>query len=295
MLTLAVLLAAAPPLAAAQTVPAGDTISVIGRTPEEVRKEAKAFVRKLGVAERPVARWVDPVCPKVIGVPARIAGAIEARIREIAIAAGARIGKKGCQANLTVAFAADTDSVLREVTARTPGMFEEYGAASLRSLKASEAPVRWWHTAAERTKDGMRSTGNDAPPAVFGRGAQPGGAPLGGQVYQQYKPSFMSTQMVRALTSASIVVDVNGAAGVPVESVAALAGLVGLAEIRFDEEAPGHSVLALFSPGGPRDLTPLDETFLRTLYKLPLDRSAIAHRGLLVRGLVNGETRRSQR
>lgn len=45
--------------AVAAEPPAPDTINVIGRKPEEVRREAQEFVRQLGVSERPVARWVE--------------------------------------------------------------------------------------------------------------------------------------------------------------------------------------------------------------------------------------------
>jgi len=55
-----------------------------------------------------------------------------------------------------------------------------------------------------------------------------------------------------------------------------------MAEIQLGQEAPPNSILALFKANGPRELTALDWNFLRTLYKLPLDRTAAAHRGLLV-------------
>jgi hypothetical protein len=272
-----------------------DTINVLARKPEEVRREAQAFVRAMGVADRPVARFVDPVCPKALGVPREIAEKVEARFRTIAKDAGARVARGTCEANVTFAFDKNTDALVEEVARRSPGIFEEVGPGHVQALKRSPAPIRWWHTTAQRTKDGMRALGNDAPPAVAGRQDQPGGVPLAGQVYQQYRSSFLGTQMVRALTSATIVIDVDRANGLPLDSVAAFASLVGLAEIRFDEDAPANSILGLTDKDGPRDLTTLDQTFLRTLYKLPLDRTAIAHRGLLIRGLVSGEASKAER
>jgi hypothetical protein len=270
-----------------------DTIDVIGRKPEEGRKEAQAFVRAVGVANRPVARFVDPVCPKALGVPRKIAVRVEARFRAVAKEAGAKLAAAPCQANVTIAFDKNTDAVVDEVARRSPGIFEELGPGHVQSLKRSPAPIRWWHTVAERTKDGLRALGNDVPPSVRLDG--PGGPQLGGQVYQQYRSSFLTSQMVRALTSATIVVDVDRATGLPLDSVAAFASLVGLAEIRFDEEAPPNSILSLTAPDGPRELTTIDQSFLRTLYKLPLDRTAMAHRGLLIRGLVNGEKAKAER
>ena len=136
-----------------------------------------------------------------------------------------------------------------------------------------------------RTKDGMRDMGNEVPPSARLDG--PGGVPLAGDVHQQYRSSLASTQMIRVLRAATIVVDVNKAEGTPLDSVIDLAALVGLAEIRPGAEPPPNSILALYERDGPKQLTQLDLNFLTALYRLPLDRTAIAHRGLLVKGIVN--------
>ena len=273
-------------IAALQAPAASDTINVIGRKPTEVRQEAKDFVRRTGVAERPVARWIDPICPKVLGVSDAIAGKVEARIREVAQEAKARIARGPCRANIIVNFAGDGGALIREIAAKAPNRLMEVPPEARPLLLDGSAPIRWWHTSEVRTKDGMGSIGNDAPPAVTMRGEQPGGVPLPGDVHQQYRSSFLSTQLVRALKSATIIVDANKAGGVPLESVSAFAALVGLAEIQLDEDTPDNSILGLFAAGGPRDLTPLDTGFLRALYRLPLDRTANMQRGLLIRGIV---------
>ena len=282
---IAALAALAPFTLNAQDKSSPDTIDVLGRKAEEVRREAEAFVRQTGVAERPVARWIDPVCPKVIGVSPQIAARIEARIRTVAETAGVRLARSRCDGNLLVAFSTNAGTVVKQIAARTPSQFESLSAPERDQLHGNTAPVRWWHTVQDRTKDGSRSQGNDVPPFVAGEG--PGGVQLGGSVYLQYRPSALSTQMVRAITAATIVIDVKLAEGIRLDGVADLAALVGLAEIGVDEEVPANSILGLFTPNGPRALTALDANFLRALYKLPLDRTAIAHRGLLVRGLVN--------
>jgi hypothetical protein len=93
--------------------------------------------------------------------------------------------------------------------------------------------------------------------------------------------------MARVLKAATVIIDVNRATGMPLDSVAAFAALVSLAEVRPSEEAPANSILNLFASDGPRDITPLDISFLRALYRLPLDRTALAQRGLLVRGMLD--------
>lgn len=263
-----------------------DTIEVIGRKPEEARQEAKEFLAVTGVAERPVARWVDPICPVALNVRRDVAERVTARVRDAAIAAGAKVAKRNCAPNLKIVFSHDAKGLLKQVSSRT-GMFSDLPARERALLHADTTPVRWWHTIEERTKDGMRPMASDTPPAA-GINAGSGQVVLGGLVHQQYRSSLLSSQMVRGIIAAKVIIDVKLAEGMPVDSVADYAALVGLAEVRLDENAPPNSILALFDANGPKELTTLDQSFLRTLYKLPLDRTVVAHRGLLVKGMTSG-------
>lgn len=262
-----------------------ETIDVYGRKPEEVRREVESFVRATRVAAEPVARWIDPVCPEVLGVSKDIAERVVARVRGIAKDAGIRVGKAHCDGNLLIAFVQNGGSVVKAVAKRSQNMFKDVDQAQRSWLYEGDAPVRWWHATQTRTRDGQRDNGNDVPPGVQLDG--PGGVPLGGDVHVQYRSSFASTQLVRAIRFATVIIDVDRADGRTLDSVSALAALVGLAELKPSEPPPPGSILSLFADAGPRELTPLDANFLRALYKLPLDRTALAHRGLLVKGVLN--------
>lgn len=283
---LSVLLAAAAvsgPIAG-QPAPS-DTIDVLGRKPKEVRQQAQEFVRKLGVAERPVARWVEPICPAILGVPLKVGVRVAAKIRDVARDARVSVAKEPCRPNIFVTFTGDGAALVREIAAKAPARLIEVAAEDRPALLNGNAPIRWWHATEARTADRMGTTGNEAPPSA--RLEAPGGVPLAGEVHFQYRSSMVSTQMMRVLRGASIVIDVNRATGTPLESVAAFAALVALAEVQPNPDAPPNSILNLFAKDGPRDLTQLDLDFLRTLYRLPLDRTALAQRSLLVRGLLN--------
>jgi hypothetical protein len=99
---------------------------------------------------------------------------------------------------------------------------------------------------------------------------------------------LVSTQVGRVLIAASVVVDVNRMERMPLEAVASYAAMVAFAEIRDSSFATRGSVLSMFGaqPDAPRNLTDWDMAFLRALYRLPLDRDARQHRGLLVRDLL---------
>lgn len=279
------LLLAALALAGREATPSGtDTISVIGRKPEEARKEALSFVRNLGVAERPVARWTEPVCPHVFGVAPDIGKRVADRIRAIASDTAIRVAKEPCRANIIVSFAGDGAAQARAIAAKAPAKLAQVSAEDRPALLSGSAPIRWWHATEEVTAHGLGTTGDDAPPSVFSD--VPGGWTMPGEVHLQYSSSIVRTQMVRVLKGATIIVDANRAAGTSLDSVAAFASLVALAEVQPNEEAPVRSILSLFKAGGPTELTSVDKSFLRVLYRLPLDRTALAQRGLLVKGLL---------
>lgn len=283
---------AVPAAAAGQpaTTDPVEEIVVVGSnpTPEEARREAVEFVRAIGVAagQQPAARWTTPVCPRVFGVPAAHATRVEARFRAIAADVGAPLAAPSCRPNLAISFTADAGGLVRRIAARSASRFAEVAPPDKELLLRGKAPVRWWYSSAERTKDG--TAGAVPPPAA---GTAEGGAsaiPSNGNsgLYLQYRSSIVSTQMIRTIESATVVVDVRRATGVPLDAVAAYAAMVSLAEVRLDAPTVPGSILGLFAAKGPRELSERDRAFLRGLYRLPLDRLARQHRGKLVRSML---------
>lgn len=268
-----------------QEADAPQTVVVTGtrQTREQARREAFEFVRRMGVAngERSAARWKDGVCPRVVGLAHAHARFVEMKLRLIAAEAAAPIAPTPCRTNIAVLFVSDGPDTMRTVAARLPRRLAEVAATSRAALLASPAPVRWWYTTETRSRDGMAATGM-LPPWV---GLEGGGSAIPSRdsvgSLQQYNSSIVSTQTIRVLTSATVVIDANRATGKPLGGVAAYAALVALAEIR-PGGAPEGSILALFNGADSgRELTERDRAFLRALYRLPLDREARQHRGRL--------------
>lgn len=269
-------------------------------SPREARERAIAFVRGTGVAsgERSVARWVDPVCMSVVGISDRHAGIVAERLRRIAVAAGVPVARGNCQTNLAVVFSQDASETVREVERRAPRRLEEVTGPSRERLVAGTAPIRWWYTTQPRSRHGMRQATNAAGFAAtegggqdgMGSGASGGGSALPDNVpnLYHYNSSIISTQSVRALIAASVIVDVNAMDRMPLEAVAAYVAMVAFAEIRENDFSSPGSILGMFesAPSAPRAMTEWDMAFLRVLYRLPLDRDARRHRGILVRDLL---------
>lgn len=268
---------------AAAVPPAGvaaepDTIVVTGDRPDRatIRKAASAFVRAVAVApgELPAARWVDPVCPRVFGLDERHARRSAERIRARAAAVGARLAGPRCKANFALVFSADGADMARRLGA-PPAI--------------DQRPVRWWYGVEVRSRDGMRGT---EAPLPWASGDSPGGGSAlpsgdGGGALNHYNSSLISTMEIRAVGSVVVVVDVDKASGATLDAVSDYAAFVGLARLRLPPNKVENSILALFDgERGRRAMSDRDLAFLRTLYAMPLDRTARRHRAQLVGGMV---------
>ncbi|HEU0097231.1 MAG TPA: hypothetical protein VFQ67_00520 [Allosphingosinicella sp.] len=278
--------------------PAGQSITVGAILPEKAARDlAVGFVRATGVAagETPAARWTQPVCPEVIGLEDIGKRAAEAKIRRVAAAVGADVAPEGCSRNIIVSFTSDGASLARAVIEREPWRIANYSPRAKSAVLSGSAPIRWLYSTETRARHGAAQTtsGNAAesgPATHAGSGA---GSAIGGDMptLMHYESSILSTLTNRVLTSAIVIIDTDEAMGRRLDSLAAYAALVALAEIRNADAAPAGSILSLFeSSAPPRDLTAQDLGFLKALYRLPLDRQAMQHRGQLVHGITGALT-----
>jgi hypothetical protein len=290
------LIAALPP---APATPEQQAIIIQGErlSREAARERAVGFVRTTGVAsgQTPAARWVDPICPDVTGLVEAAERMAEARIRRIAAAVGAKVAPEGCVRNIVVTFASDGAGLAREIAKRDPKRMSQLSPGAREAVLTGSAPIRWWYTSEVRSRhgaqggDGMSGAGGtDQTSPGSGYGAALGG---NGGGLMHYESSALSTLTTRVLTSAIVVVDQDKVMGRRLDTLAAYAALVALAEIRDVGATPEGSILNLFaSPNAMRDLTAQDMAFLRALYRLPLDRQAMQHRGALVGQIADALT-----
>lgn len=279
------LIGLAPSAAVAATIQ-NETIVVVGEDEQQRRREMKDFVRELGVAngEKSAARWIDPVCPVVTGLAPGHAAIVASRIRSVAVGSGARVGGKRCEPNIVIAFSGDGGALARSIRSKAPARLSEVPVTDRSSLFEGKAPIRWWYSTEARDSSGIAAT-SILPPWTDGH-ANGGGSVLpmndSSTVLNHYNPSLVSTRTMRALRTATVLVDANQAEGQTLKSVADYVALVALAEIQLDAR-PANSVLSLFSgPDAPRRMSPRDETFLKALYRLPLDRRSRQQRARLV-------------
>lgn len=261
-------------------------------TREQARERATTFVRQIGVARGDVAaaRWGDRVCPRVVGIAQAYSQIVEARMRQIAEAAGVAVAPAGCRPNITVSFVGDAAALVREIDQRSPTRLSEVPRGERAAMLNGDAPVRWWYRTETRSRHQMRNAPQSVTTATDsgGAGQSVTSSTLDVESLSQYSSSLISTQGARAIVDANVVIDLDGAEGRSLQAVAAYAAFVAFSEVHRSDPPPAGSILGLFSPeSDARGLTDWDMAFLRALYQLPLDREARRHRGLLVRDMIN--------
>lgn len=288
------------PAAVASVQGANQTIVVKGTRidPGQARERAVDFVKRTGVAngQQQVARWVIPVCIKVIGLTDQQAARVTGQMLAIARDAKIPVGRIDCEPNLTVTFTADAGEVARHIYARKPNQLRELDRAEKERLLNGDAPVRWWYATQMLDRDGVQ--GNNISPGWVGAGksdaAQATTDPItiGGTgettSTQQYNSgSHVRTPTIRSLYGATVIVDATRAGTTPIDSISAYAAMVAFAEVNASEPPP-DSVLGLFRPDRvDTSLTDWDMAFLKSLYRMPLDRRSRIQRGHLVNALLD--------
>ena len=264
-------------------------------TRDQARERAATFVRQIGVArgDTSAARFIDPVCVRVLGIAEPYAALVAERMRAIAGEARITVAPESCRPNVIVSFVGDASALVRDIARRSPTRFQNVALDQREALLNGNAPIRWWYLTETRSRHSMRN----APQSVQ-TGSTPG--PDG-------QSTTSSTLDVESLTNMGrkphqqlgASCDPRGECGdrsrsgggqtlqaVPLCGVCRVLG--GAAE-----RAPADRVdSGLFATeSGSMGLTDWDLAFLRALYQIPLDRQARRHRGMLVRDMVNFQTR----
>lgn len=265
-LVLAASLAAQP---APEEIPVESVVVVAAPNAETVEERAYEHVRELVAPTRAgkLGRWNQPICVKVTGGLDPHNDYVAGKIRKAASEAGAKLGKKGCRANLFVLLTADSRSDLAKLNAENPGFFltkqegggcdgdgsriTSGGASTLTQFIETPRPVRWWHSA-------QSNPANDQP--------------WSGCTLRVPYPTRLSHPMREDFVRVFVVADLRLADGVKLASLADYVAMVSLAQIAPDADGAGvPTVLSLFSDrdagrSTPGVLTRWDKAFLKGLY-----------------------------
>ena len=265
----------------------GDQTIVVNATPldpEQVRQRAVDFVKNAGVAtgQKQVARWVAPVCIKIAGISAAQAAKIESFMLGVAREANIPVAKEGCEPNIAILFTAGASQDVQQVHQHRPRQLIELSHVNRERVLYGTAPIRWWYSTQDVDREGV-GTENVVPLIPMSIGG------MGEMKFsQQYgSGSNVRTSTIRSLFTATVVIDAPLTGNTPIDAISAYAAMVAFAEINAGAPPP-DSILGLFQPSSIEStLTDWDMAFLKSLYRMPLDRRSRIQRGHLVEALLD--------
>ncbi|THD35149.1 MAG: hypothetical protein E7773_11895 [Sphingomonas sp.] len=281
---LSALLAIVPGTAFAQTAADQNDIVIRDRALPD-RKAAEAYVANISLrSDGQLARFHQPVCPSVVGLPAEHAAIVERRILADATAAKAPVTKKlPCTPNLIVIIATSGRDLVSDMKTSRPGWLTGLSIADIDALTA-EGPARAWSITSLRNEDGE---GIGQPRGSSQRD------PLGDAPAFRVRSASIVRQPNRQDVEASfVVIDRAATVGLSLRQVADYAAMRGLAHTRPPASGgPVDTILSVLDGAAtrPRELTASDSAYLRALYARDGLDSAVAERNAIARRIAKGK------
>ncbi|MBN8815064.1 MAG: hypothetical protein J0J06_06420 [Sphingomonas sp.] len=284
---IAVLLSAMPAAALAQSsAPAAPNDDIVVRDRRTAdRKAVERYVGEISVrTDTQLARFHQPICPVVIGLPRDYAAIVERRIVADALAAGMSVDRKTkCSPNLIVVIAENGSALVADIRRRRSGWLEGLTAGEIDALIAP-APARAWSVTSLRNEDGqgLKKTRDEAGPN-----------PLGGiPTLRVMSASIIKAPTRQDMEASFVVIDEAATVGFSLRQIADYAAMRGLAHTR--PPAPGgtiDTILTLLdgSPTPPRSLTATDSAYLRALYASDGRSAAVTERSAIARRIAKGK------
>jgi hypothetical protein len=237
---------------------------IVEGTRPEIEKRVYTFVTGVthdGYLTKSLARWNQPICPLVAGIPAGQGEFILRGISQAALAAGARLGPRKCKPNFHVVVTSDPDQLIVLWRKRAPRLFGGESRTAVRRVMDTPRPIRIWYNAQEKCAGG----GWTATQAAGGGLEQlfdAGGC--------QVKDTRLEFNAVRPISSVIVLVDFDDVKVMKLGALTDYISMVGLAQVNLDGnwgDAP--TVLRLFSnsaDAAAQRMSAWDRSFLKALY-----------------------------
>lgn len=265
--------AAATP-AIAQPQATGDEIVVQGTVNRQ--KQIRDFVKELTPAHpgSQLGRFMQPVCPRSVGLPGQANALVEARIRKVAAAIGAPVAGPKCSINLYVLVGGDKRETIKGIRDDFRDLVAGVPDSLLKQLEVAPGPVAAWQIVGRVGSDGMplatvvNSQGDSMPMASTIGWAS--------RITHVTRPQFLGSILV---------VEAKALDRVDTRQLADYAVMRTLAPTDMTHELalPERSIIQLFDPGmspdnAPQSVTSWDFAYLKALYSTSNDVNATQQR-----------------
>jgi len=283
--TLGLVVAAMPVPAVAQTSPTPDIVVTGNR--EEDRKASEAYVSSIAVrSETQLARFHQPVCPLVLGMPKPYSAMVEKRVAADAAAAGIDVAKKvRCYANLIIVIADDGAALVKDIRVHYPGWLAGLSPRDIDALTVP-GPVRVWSVTSLRNEDGQGLRNQPDTPSGDGLAGKP--------ILRVMTASILRQPTRQDMEASFVMVDKAATMGLTLRQVADYAAMRGLARTR--PPAAGAkglaTILTIFDPSVPSHppgLTNADAAYLHALYSGDGTADAVNEKNGIARRIAKGK------
>jgi hypothetical protein len=242
-----------------------ETVTVEAQRQRQViEQQISTYVSSITMPNREEAllRWHRAICPAVIGLADAQDDFVLARLSKAITEAGAPLAPENCAPNFLVLAGQQPEEILQKWWKHNPRLFNsDHGIGGIEHFLSGTIPIRAWYNAELGCTGGayrVRGGGSYHPNHC--------GGGLG---------SRLQWDVVRAILSVIVVVDLQKVPDLTVGQVTDYATLIGLAQIRENSDpGPAPTILHLFSNAGearPEGLSAWDESFLQALYSTNAD------------------------
>lgn len=250
----------------------------------EGRRDRDRQIRDLLKALPPVgaaghlAKFEEPTCPAVLGLPGEQKALIVRRMRTLAAGIGVPVGKPDCAPNVLVIVTPDKSRLLHEMWKRFPDFLGEVSRWDVGRLGKDPNPTALWHM--------MGSIGSDGRP--------PSGSSIEGVAVNRTTAHASRIQDFAhpALTGSILVIEDKALVGLTTTEVADYALMrtfTGVDPAHIPAGSPQTILKLLDTPMGgeaPVTLTRWDLAFLRSFYGTNGSLYAPAQRGQIAAGMA---------
>lgn len=198
--------------------------------------------------DKPIARFVDPVCFEVHGLQDNANVVINNRISNNARKVGIKVIDSRCPAKVFILFVEDDHKELIRLWEKRPHLFGSMSLLDIKTTLHESEPVHSILRISSRNKDGM---------------------PIVDKVLNTYSVSQIDLPTILAIESSVIIINRNSIVGMSLIQIADYLTMRSLLNSRASREITNDSILGIFnvnSEDKPSEMTYFDREYIKGVY-----------------------------
>lgn len=263
--------------------PDGPDILVTGdraQQEEAIRSLTAEITRKARI-DKPLARFYQPFCLKVIGLKPDYAAIVGERIADNARDVGVPVGGRKCTPNALLIFTDDGREAVKTLRKEEPWLFADLFDHDIERALAGYGAAFAWQTTEPRGVDGR-------PFRIMEIEVGPERRKMRVEVNEQYQTGRLNQPIRMDVRGAVVLIDNVYLPGKTLDQLADYATIRLLASIDDlppDEANAVPTILSLFTApdSTPPELSWFDRSYLRAFYALRPNANALSIRDATVR------------